>query len=352
MTASVIKPTAMTDAMFVSSTAPEALASAYSAITEYALGDLVGVLSGTAQTVYKSLQATNLAHTPASSPTWWQVVAVTYSVYSGATTYALGDYVTTTDHLLYKSLAAANVGNALTVTAKWLYSGPSNRWAMFDRKIGTKTSVASPLTAVVNPGRVMGLALLELVGRTATVTLKTGPGGTVVYTATKSLDATIIESFYDWFFEDYVQLSNWIVTGLPSQYNAPELTVTLTATIENVQCGVCHFGSVTDIGLAQYGARAGITDYSRKTVDALGNYDVTEGAYSKRCTLSIMTEAADFQKIHRFLSSIRATPAVYIGTEVNDYAPLIVYGFFKSFDIAVSYPEQHLCSIEIEGLTQ
>ena len=139
---------------------------------------------------------------------------------------------------------------------------------------------------------------------------------------------------------------------MPSQYNAPELTVTLTATIENVQCGVCHFGSVTDIGLAQYGARAGITDYSRKTVDALGNYDVTEGAYSKRCTLSIMTEAADFQKIHRFLSSIRATPAVYIGTEVNDYDPLIVYGFFKSFDIAVSYPEQHLCSIEIEGLTQ
>jgi hypothetical protein len=41
---------------------------AYSAATSYALGALV--LSG--GTVYRSLQAANLNHTPASSPTWWE----------------------------------------------------------------------------------------------------------------------------------------------------------------------------------------------------------------------------------------------------------------------------------------
>ena len=352
MTASIIKPTTVTDAMLVSSTAPETVAATYAGGTTYSAGQMAGVLVGTTQTIYESLQDSNTGHTPASSPTWWRVVAVTYSAYSGATSYALGDIVTSTTHTLYESLAAANVGNALTVTAKWKYIGPSNRWAMFDRKIGTKTSVASPLTAVVNSGRVSGLALLELVGRTATITLKTGPGGTVIYTATKSLDATIVESFYDWFFEDYLQLSNWVITDLPSQYNAPELTVTLTSSVGNVECGVCHVGQVTDLGDTQYGARSGIVDYSKKTVDDQGNYDVTEGAYSKRCTLQVATEKADFQKIHRFLSGMRATPAIYIGTEADGFDPLTVYGFFKSFDIDVSYPAHHLCALEIEGLTQ
>jgi hypothetical protein len=33
------------------------------------------------------------------------------------------------------------------------------------------------------------------------------------------------------------------------------------------------------------------------------------------------------------------------------YAPNSVYGFFKDFNIEVSYPTQSWCSLEIEGLT-
>lgn len=45
---------------------------AYNSGVTYALDDQVNVSSGGANKTYKSLQASNLNHTPASSPTWWQ----------------------------------------------------------------------------------------------------------------------------------------------------------------------------------------------------------------------------------------------------------------------------------------
>lgn len=47
----------------------EAVDGAYSAATSYGIGALVS----SAGLIYKSLQAANLNHTPASSPTWWSV---------------------------------------------------------------------------------------------------------------------------------------------------------------------------------------------------------------------------------------------------------------------------------------
>ena len=30
--------------------------------------------------------------------------------------------------------------------------------------------------------------------------------------------------------------------------------------------------------------------------------------------------------------------------------PLLIYGFFTSFNIDITYPDYHLCSLDIEGL--
>jgi hypothetical protein len=40
--------------------------------------------------------------------------------------------------------------------------------------------------------------------------------------------------------------------------------------------------------------------------------------------------------------------AVWVGSE--EYASMIVYGFYKDFSIEISYPTVSICSLEIEGL--
>lgn len=306
MTMTITKPVTLTDAMLTSSTAPETDYAAW-AFGTFAVGNRRIMTTGL-HIVYECL----VAHT-------------------------------STD-----ATGAPNL-NTSGVTPKWLAIAPTNRWAMFDAKVGTVTSVASPLTVVLRPGAVGGVALLELTGRQVVVSMKDAPAGTTVYSKTVVLDGTIIGSFYEWFFEDYVQLTDLNITDLPSQFPSCELTVSLTGT-STVACGVCHIGSVHTVGDVQYGATVGIVSYSVKSVDAFGNTTVVKRANSKRNSLKVVTAKADFNRIYRLMAALDSVPCIFSATGVSGYEPMIVYGFWKSFSIDVAYFSTHLTDLEIEGL--
>jgi len=298
---SIIKPNYLTDAMLTSSTVPETDYAAWAAATNYTLGTRVMRAVSGLHKNYENLIAGVNASTPETAPT------------------------------------------------RWLELGPTNRWAMFDSAVGTSTTIASNLTVVMRPGATGGLALLELIGRQVEITMKTAPGGTVIYSKIVVLDGTLISSFYDWFYTDYSQLGDVVLTDLPVHYVSNELTISITGS-SAVSCGVCHFGEVIEVGQTQYGASVGIVDYSRKSVDAFGNYSITKRAFSKRSDLKLITPAGQFNRIFRSLASVRSTPCVYVGTEELGYEPLIVYGFYKDFSIDVAYASDHLCNLSIEGL--
>lgn len=163
----VIPPLPITDTRFTSSTVAEPYApAAYAGGTTYAFDDIVSVAADF--TIYKSLQSSNLGHTPSASPTWWQVVGPTETAYNGATTnYALGAAVSA-NHRVYKSLVLQTASNPLPVwpatsTAFWIDVGPTNKWAMFDTIRNTRTISPSTMTIVVTPGiRVNSFAVMGM----------------------------------------------------------------------------------------------------------------------------------------------------------------------------------------------
>lgn len=304
MTMSIIKPNILTDAGLTSSTVPEADYPAWVAATSYTVGtNVMRAVSGVHKN-FQCLMAGIDATLPELAPT------------------------------------------------RWLDLGPTNRWAMFDSAVGTVTSVAGDLTVVLRPGAVGGVALLELAGKEASFVMKDAPGGTVIYSKTIVLDGTMIASFYDWFYEPYSQLTDVVATGFQTHFVSNELTITISAATPTAtaSCGVCHMGEVLQIGQTQAGASVGIVDYSKKTVDAFGNYSITKRAFSKRSDLKLVTEASQFNRIFRALAGIRSTPCIYLGTEAPGFEPLIVYGFYKDFSIDVAYQSIHLCNLSIEGL--
>lgn len=272
--------------------------------------------------------------------------------WNAADAYVKGDVVIrATTHCRYERLVAGTTATAPESDAvNWLNIGPTNRWGMFDRKVGTDTSAPSSLTAVLRPGGISGLGALELTGRQLDVTMRTGPGGPVVYSKEISLDGTVITSIYDWFYAEFEQLTDVVLTDMPQHYAACELTVELSGT-SGVSIGVLQVGQVIEVGQTQYGASVGIIDNSRKEKDQFGNMDVLERSYSKRSSLQVVTEKADFNKIYRRLASLRATPCIFIGADQVGYEPMITYGFYKDFGIAVPYVHHHLLTIEIEGLS-
>jgi hypothetical protein len=297
----IIKPTVITDAMLTSSTVPE----------------------------------------PSAGEVLW----------APNVTYQVGDEVIrVSTHTTYmRTTAGQTASPPESDSVNWKAIGPTNRWGGFDRKVGTATTADTDMTYVLRPGGAGGIGMLELTGRQAEVQMKTAPGGPLVYDRTIELDGTLITSVYDWFFADYEQLTDFVLTDLPQQYPSCELTVRLTGTA-GVSVGVVQVGQVIDVGSTLRGASVGIIDFSKKGRDEFGNSDVLERDYSKHCTLQVLTAKADFNKLYRRLASLRATPCIYIGADQVGYEPMISYGFYKDFGITVSYDDYHLLNIEIEGL--
>lgn len=293
----VVKPVPITDAMFVSSTAPEADYAAYSAGTNYAVGARVIDL----HKVWESVQTPNTGNTPGLFPLYWAEIS------------------------------------------------PTNRWAMFDSEISTQTALASPLTVVIKPGYTNSLALFGLEGTTLTVTVRDALAGNVVYSRTQSLDGTVIADWYQYYFEPAVQLGEVVLTDLPPYLDA-HITISISGT-GTVKCGILAVGSVYVLGHTQYGASAGIIDYSRKDTSASGTTTFVKRKYSKRVSVSLMLDNAQLNKVQRVLADLRATPCPWVGTDAAGFEPLTLFGFYRDFSIDVAYATMSYCSLEIEGLT-
>lgn len=282
----------------------------------------------------------------------------TVALWNAATSYAVGNLVRRdTTNRIYECLTAGvnadlpEVSAALATGARWLDTGPTNKYAILDEQINTKTSATTQLTYVIAPTACTAVALFGIEGAySATVTVRDGLAGAVVFSKTQALDATVITDWFEYFFELSVPKPDLIVTNIPPYHNA-HVTVTLTATSgTTVKCGVFLAGFTYDLGTTNYGASAGIIDYSKKDTDEFGNTTFVRRAYSKRLSAKLDVPNSKLNKIQYVLAELRATPSAWMGTNEFGYDPLTVYGFYKDFSIEVQYADWSTCSLEIEGL--
>lgn len=277
-----------------------------------------------------------------------------HPAWNASTVYSTGNRVIRTNvHRIYEYILDVSESNSSLpelTPSRWLEISPTNRWNMFDSKVGTVTTVPLNLTVSLSTGIVSGVSALGLSGKTAQVQMKDSVGGTIVYDRTITLDGSLITSFYEWFYEDFEQLTDISLTDLPSHYYNPEVIFKVQATTGNVSCGTFVVGKAYTLGQSQYGASVGIISYSTKQADTFGNITVVKRQNSKRNNLQLMTDKSLFNKTFKLLSELDSIPCIYIGTEVLGYEPLIVYGFWKDFSIEVAYPTMNLTNIEIEGL--
>jgi hypothetical protein len=277
-----------------------------------------------------------------------------YAAWSSATAYTVGQYcILTSTHKIYQCLIAnTNFSpdvNLTGLTPKWLQISATNRWAMFDAGWGTQTSIATPLTIVLTPGAIINsLALLNLSATSVTVSMLAG--ATTVYSNTiDMLGGLAVQDWYGYFFDPISYKTDLVLTDLPP-YSSGVITITIANTGSAAKCGNCVLGAVYNLGGTQYNATAGIIDYSTKTVDTFGNATIVQRKYSKRMTAKLQIDSSFIDDVVTTLAAYRSTPIVWIGAD-NIYTSLIVYGFYKDFDVDIAYPTISYCSLTIEGLT-
>jgi len=276
-----------------------------------------------------------------------------HAAWNSGTTYAAEDRVIYA-HKVYESLQASNTNKTPGATASalwWIEVGPSNRWAMFDGSVSTASEDTTDIEVVITPGAVVD-AVAIIAGIGSTVRVQMHDGATSVYDQTQSLDSTPIEDWESYFFADQVLAGELLFSGLP-RYFGGVITVTIEATSSAIaSVGALLLGRLHSIGDTAPNASAGITDYSRKETDTFGTTSLLQRSYAKRSQQRMVMETDDLRRVQALLSGLRATPAAWIGDDdTARFAPLAIFGWFRSFSIDIPGPVTSYCTLEIEGLT-
>ena len=276
-----------------------------------------------------------------------------YSTWSSATTYALGDKVIVlSTHKIYQSLQASNLNKSpLNQTLWWIEVSPTNKWACLDTSVSTQTAQSTSISYTLTPGQAVNcLAALNLTNATSmSISMSSALGGGVVFTKTVDLSAVpVYSTWWEWFYGSKITPSQSVNVDLPS-YVDGVITVTISGGT-SLALGVLMIGQQRSFGLGlQYGSRLGILDYSRKETDDYGETVLVQRAFAKRANFDLVIEKYETDQLNKFLAEVRATPVLWIGSD--GYESTTIFGFYKSFDIVISYAERSDCSIEIEGLT-
>lgn len=271
-------------------------------------------------------------------------------------TYAAADRVqVASSHKIYESLAGANIGHdpvadlLLATPLYWKEVSATNRWKAFDSKMGDQLSQVSSAVFTLVPGTIIDSAALlnlDAVGINITVT---DPTAGEVYNQSVSLVSTtnVIDA-YTYCFESIIRKTDLVKTDIPP-YLSATVVITITYAGGTVKVGEIIVGPKRSLGMVRYGPSTGIIDYSTKEADDAGNYNIVEGKYSNRLELPLMIPNSIVDEVCRLRALYRATPLVWIGSE--DYSCLIIFGYYKDFDIVIPYLAYSECNLQIEGLT-
>jgi len=340
-------------ASITSSTVPEEVAATYNAGTTYAIGALVGLVSsyGNPQTVWRSKQNGNTGNALAEG-VWWTEAGTVYPVYNSGSSAALGGIVTDlANHDLYESLVASNTGNALSDTEKWKYIGKTNRWRLFDYTRNNRTSVPLEFTVSFAPGRrIDSIGLAGVIANEYEITVTSVTGGGTVYSASGSLNTRNTLTWSDYFFGEFGTMPSMVVFDVPP-YSDSIVTVTVTSTSGQAAIGALVVGNYVDLGVTQYNAVSDVINFSTVERDEDGNAILTQRRNIPKTRQTVFSYKIQVNKILEVRKQLNATPALWYGIDnASDgyFESVSILGFYRDFQINLSYPENAILSIELE----
>lgn len=272
-----------------------------------------------------------------------------YPAWSSATTYGVdvsGSNSVVYNHVKYASLQASNTNHQPdTSPTWWSVIGATNAYAMVDTQVGTQTvgSVGGHIVAYLKVGAQPSASFINVVADS--ITLSIWSAGSQVYTTT--IDMTGGTSG--------VPVTDYTISGLPTYSDAIMMVDAYHATkapaIGNFVVGTRYY-----VGSTETTPTIGITDYSIKTVDAFGNPTLTVRGYAKRMSTKQLLDDSEVDYVARIMSQVRATPCVWnanttmVARDSNKKTSLIVYGYYKDWQIEVTYNTKSYLTAEIEGM--
>lgn len=271
-----------------------------------------------------------------------------------AGTYAKGDRrIKVSTHSLYQSAIDNNtddpeIGVDLSPPT-WTRVSATNKYRMFDDVSGTQTKGTGSVIVDIVPNSVVSALACFNVKSVDDITVKvTDPNAGEVYNKSVNLrDYSTINDYYDYFFEDIINVSEFLLNDLPPYKNA---TIQVDFDSASPEIGVLAMGRQQDLGVAQYGSSFNLKDYSRKERDEFGNFKVVRRGTSKLVDFDVFCPTTRAQYVFERLAEKSSIPCVWYGTSEVTSDSTLVFGYYLNSLISISNPSTSDVTISIEGL--
>ena len=268
------------------------------------------------------------------------------------TTYNLADRVIViATHRIYESVIGSNLGNDPTTDdgTNWLDVSATNRWKAFDEIIADQVVNASTIEYEFDTtGIINAVSLFGLDAETAQVIATSAVDGEVYNETVALTDNSAINNWYEYFFEPIIRRSRHVFADLP-QYLDTTIDVIIGVSSGSASVGQVVIGQQRGIGGTEFGTTVGIRDYSTKENNIFGDPVIVERRYSDIVDYDVAVKSTGIDALRTLLAGFRASPVVWIGDDIADYGVLI-YGYYKDFDVVLSSPSISRASIQVEGL--
>ena len=240
-----------------------------------------------------------------------------------------------------------------TSPADWVEVSATNRWLSFDQTVTKQTTQATSAQYVLTPGKIDSIAFLNVECVNINVLVHDAVDGDVYNQNFSMYQTSVVFDWYSYFFEDSIYKTDLSVFNIPPYINP---TITLTLTGPTVKVGEIVLGLQRKLGYTNFNPSISIIDYSKKEADVFGNYSIVKRTFSKRMTCDMWLDPTQVDELDRILSFYRSEAVVWVGSDdsitgVNIFNSMIIYGFYKTFNIVIPDVAMSGCTFEIEGLT-
>jgi len=291
-----------------------------------------------------------------------------YPEWNSGTSYTLGQrviIVNDTDsppngvHKIYESLVGSNTGNnplddvqaPAGTPVYWIEVSSTNRWKMFDQLNSSQTIYPDEIDVeLFIAQRPNSLSVLNVEAKTIQVLMydTASPPNEVFNETYTMIEPSGNPSYYNWFFQQIQRKGNLYVKGLPPIAGG-SIEVIIDNAGANAKCGTLLVGYTEKYGETSIGSEVGIVDFSVKRQNEFGDFEILERAYSREGRFTVLVPNDIVDKMQTLLASRRATPTLYIASEL--FESTYIYGFYIDMNNVIQYQNQSLLSIEVVGLT-
>lgn len=263
--------------------------------------------------------------------------------------YAAGDVVRDeATHTRFESQTNGNTGHALSDAAYWVELGPTNRWAMFDAKVGTVTVAGDETIDVTltSTGLLTGVALFGLEAATVQVIVNDTVEGEVFNETYSTASHENVNNIWDYFFASLLRRANLSVENLPPYYGA-EVRVIITQPDGNPACGNLVIGYWNDLGGTEWGTEYGTIDFSKPKEDQFNHVELKKGLNRPTITGSSEVDTVLVDEAKRVIDDALGEARVW---KVNERSSGLILGFARQSRISDRNPAFAILSADLEAI--